>query len=68
MFLHGLFSQSARKGYFNNVPSLVRLEFNGERIWSGVYVLTDSFDLQRHLLKIDFRNYVSRQISDSKLA
>ena len=36
------------------VLSPVKLEFNGERIWSGQYVLADIFDLQRHLFRIDF--------------
>ena len=53
MFPHGRFRQSARKGYVNYVPSPIRLEFNGERIWSGEYVLVDIFDLRRHLFRID---------------
>ena len=54
MFLHGHFSQSVRKGYVNYVPSPVRLEFNGERMWIRKNVLADIFDLQRHLFRIDF--------------
>ena len=58
MFLHGRFRQSARKGYVNYVPSPVRLEFNGERIYSREYVLADIFDSQRHL-ELGLTKYVS---------
>ena len=48
------FSQSARKGYIDYLPSPVGVKFNGERIWSGEYILIDIFDLQRHIFRINF--------------
>ena len=53
MFLHGRFRQSARNGYVIYVPSHVILKFNWNRICGGEYVLTDIFDLQRHLSRVE---------------
>ena len=53
MFPHGRFRHSARKGYANYVPAPVRLKFNEKIICSGEYVLTDIFDLQGNLSKVE---------------
>ena len=46
----------SRQLRITRIPSPLRLKFNGERIWSGEYVLADIFGLQRHLSRIDFED------------